>query len=46
VESIASGEVKTAPLFSKHFSLDEYLAAYQFIENQGEKSMKVFIDVS
>jgi L-iditol 2-dehydrogenase len=46
VELLASGQVISAPLFSKHFPLDEYLAAYQFIENQGDKSMKVFIDVS
>lgn len=46
VELIASGAVKTDPLFSKHFSLDEYLDAYRFIDEQGDKSMKVFIDVS
>ena len=46
VDLIASGAVKTASLFSKHFSLDEYLDAYRFIDEQGDKSMKVFIDVS
>ena len=46
VELIASGAVKTDPLFSKHFSLDEYLDDYRFIDEQGDKSMKVFIDIS
>jgi 2-desacetyl-2-hydroxyethyl bacteriochlorophyllide A dehydrogenase len=46
VELIAGGAVKTDPLFSKHFSLDKYLDAYHFIDEQGDKSMKVFIDVS
>jgi 2-desacetyl-2-hydroxyethyl bacteriochlorophyllide A dehydrogenase len=46
VELIASGQVKTNPLFSKHFNLDDYLAAYEFIEAQGDQTMKVFIDVS
>ncbi len=45
VELIASGGVKTAPLISKHFSMDDYLEAYQFIEAQGDKSLKVFIDI-
>ena len=46
VELMNTGAVKTDPLFSKHFSMDEYLDAYQFIDAQGDKSMKVFIDVS
>jgi 2-desacetyl-2-hydroxyethyl bacteriochlorophyllide A dehydrogenase len=46
VELIASGQVATQPLFSKHFPIDEYLAAYEFIEAQGDKTMKVFIDVT
>lgn len=46
VELIATGQVITDPLFSKHFRLDDYLQAYQFIDDQGDKSMKVFIDVN
>lgn len=45
VELIASGGVKTAPLISKHFAMDDYLEAYHFIEAQGDKSLKVFIDI-
>jgi 2-desacetyl-2-hydroxyethyl bacteriochlorophyllide A dehydrogenase len=46
VDLIASGQVVTQPLFSKHFPIDDYLAAYKFIEAQGDKTMKVFIDLT
>lgn len=46
VELIASGAIKTEPLMSIHFSIDDYLEAYRYIETQGDKTMKVFIDVS
>jgi L-iditol 2-dehydrogenase len=45
VDLIASRQVITDPLISKHFPLNDYLAAYQFIEDQRDKTMKVFIDV-
>lgn len=45
VKWIASGEVKTEPLVSKHFPFDAYPEAYAFIEKEGERSMKVMIDV-
>jgi len=45
VEWIASGGVKTEPLVSKHFAFEEYSEAYAFIEEEGERSMKVMIDV-
>jgi hypothetical protein len=38
--------VRTAPLISKHFAMDDYLAAYQFIEQSRDKTMKVFIDIA
>ena len=46
VELIASGGIITEPLISKHFSMDDYLEAYRFIDRQGDKSMKVFIDIA
>jgi L-iditol 2-dehydrogenase len=46
VELIASGQVKTAPLMSKHFQLEEYLEAYHFIDQARDKTMKVFIDIT
>lgn len=45
VELIDSGKVKTEPLFSKHFDFDQYAEAYDFIDEQGDKTMKVFIDL-
>ena len=45
VDLIASGGVITRPLMSKHFSIDDYLEAYHFIDAQGDKSLKVFIDI-
>jgi len=45
VKWIASGEVKTEPLVSKHFPFEQYGDAYAFIEKEGERSMKVMIDL-
>jgi L-iditol 2-dehydrogenase len=46
VELIASGGILTEPLVSKHFSIDNYIEAYHFIDQFGDKSMKVVIDVA
>jgi L-iditol 2-dehydrogenase/threonine 3-dehydrogenase len=45
VEMIASGKIITAPLLSKSFPFSKYLDAYKFIEEQGDKSMKVMIEM-
>jgi 2-desacetyl-2-hydroxyethyl bacteriochlorophyllide A dehydrogenase len=45
VRRIGAGEVATEPLDSKHFPLEEYEAAYKFIEEKGVECMKVFIDL-
>jgi 2-desacetyl-2-hydroxyethyl bacteriochlorophyllide A dehydrogenase len=45
VKWIDSGEVQTEPLVSKHFSFEQYREAYAFIEEEGERSMKVMIDL-
>ncbi len=45
VEMISSGKIITSPLLTKSFPFAEYLDAYQFIENQGDKTMKVMIDL-
>lgn len=44
IELIEAGGISTQPLDTQHFSFNDYLAAYDFIEKQGDKSMKVFID--
>lgn len=46
VKWIASGDIKTGPLDSRHFPFDDYMSAYSFIEEEGDKVMKVMIDVS
>jgi 2-desacetyl-2-hydroxyethyl bacteriochlorophyllide A dehydrogenase len=45
IELIASGAIATAPLESMHFPLERYKAAYEFIDAQRDKIMKVFIDL-
>jgi L-iditol 2-dehydrogenase len=45
IELMASNLVRTEPLQYKHFPFDQYHDAYDFIDRQGDKSMKVFIDV-
>ena len=45
VEMIANGKVNLEPLISKHFPFEEYLQAYKYIEEQGDKTMKVIIDL-
>jgi L-iditol 2-dehydrogenase len=46
VELIDTGQLVTEPLMSKHFSMDDYLEAYRFIDQQRDKTMKVFIDIA
>jgi L-iditol 2-dehydrogenase/threonine 3-dehydrogenase len=45
VEMIAKGEIILDPLISKHFPFEKYLEAYQYIEEKGDKNMKVIIDL-
>jgi len=45
VDLIAGGDVITEPLVTKHFPFEEYRQAYDFIEKQGDKSLKVMIDM-
>ncbi len=45
VDLIDSVKVVLEPLFSKHFPFSLYSDAYDFIDAQRDKSMKVFIDL-
>lgn len=45
VKWIASGDVQVDPLVSKHFDFEQFPKAYDFIEEEGERSMKVMIDL-
>ena len=46
VDLIAKGKIKTNPLVTKHFSFEDYNKAYEFIEMQGDKTLKVMIDLT
>lgn len=45
VNRLAADELITKPLESMHFSFEEYQNAYQYIDEKGAESMKVFIDL-
>ena len=45
VSWIASGQVRTEPLDSKHFSFEQFADAYAYIDSQGSNCVKVFIDL-
>jgi len=45
IRFVEEGRVQLKPLISKHFSFKNYLAAYEYIENNRETTMKVLIDV-
>lgn len=45
VEAIASSKIKTKPLQTKTFSFEKFPQAYKFIEEHGERSMKVIIEL-
>ena len=45
VSLIETGIIVTAPLFTGHFAFERYLDAYKFIDDQGDKALKVMIDL-
>jgi len=45
VELISSGKIITSPLLTKSYPFSQYNDAYQFIETQADRSMKVMIDL-
>jgi threonine dehydrogenase-like Zn-dependent dehydrogenase len=45
IELIGAGKIATGPLESVHFPFEQYPAAYECIQRQGERVMKVFIDL-
>lgn len=45
VEMISSGTIITGPLVTKSFPFNQYKEAYQFIEAQCDKSMKILIEL-
>jgi len=45
IRRVAAGEIVTKPLESRHFPFERYADAYDFIEHEGERCLKVFIDL-
>jgi L-iditol 2-dehydrogenase len=45
MELIQSGSVRLEPLITEHFPFQEYAEAYTYIEEYGDRSMKVLIDL-
>lgn len=45
IRCVQEGKIKLQPLMSKHFEFSKYLQAYDYIEANHEKTMKVLIDV-
>ena len=45
IRFVEEGKIQLKPLMSKHFAFKDYKAAYEYIDNNIEKTMKVLIDV-
>lgn len=45
VSLIAQEKIITEPLITRHFPFEQYIDAYRFIENQGDETLKVMIDL-
>jgi L-iditol 2-dehydrogenase len=45
IELIEAGKIKLEPLISNHFAFRDYLKAYQYIETQRDRAMKIMIDI-
>jgi L-iditol 2-dehydrogenase len=45
IDAVGKGLVHLKPLMSMHFAFSDYLAAYQYIDANREKTMKVLMDI-
>lgn len=45
IRLVSEGKIRLRPLMSRHFAFRDYLKAYQYIDENREKTMKVLIDV-
>ncbi len=45
IKLVEEGKVRLEPLMSRHFAFRDWEKAYEYIDNNREKSMKVLIDV-
>jgi len=46
IDLISEGKVNLEPLITHHFQFEKYLDAYKQIENHGEETMKVIVQVN
>lgn len=46
IKLVNEGRVKLKPLISNHFAFGDYLKAYRYIEEAGDKALKVMIDIA
>ena len=42
---VAEGKIQLKPLISKHFAFRDFLSAYQYIDANRERTMKVVVDI-
>lgn len=45
IRLVNEGKIQMKPLMSRHFTFQEYLSAYEYIDNNRESTMKVLIDI-
>lgn len=45
IDAVGNGKIHLEPLMSKHFPFRDYLKAYQYIDANREKTMKVIMDI-
>ena len=45
IRLVNEGKVTLKPLISKHFAFQDYLKAYEYIDENRESTMKVIIDI-
>jgi L-iditol 2-dehydrogenase len=45
IDLIQSEKISLVPLITKHFAFEDYLKAYEFIEQHQDKAMKVLVDL-
>ncbi len=46
VKFLSEGKIETQPLITGHFPLEKYIDAYRFIEQEGDRTLKIMIDVN
>ena len=45
IRLVSEGKIRLKPLMSRHFAFRDFLKAYEYIDANREKTMKVIVDV-